>query len=61
MNEKLNQEILAEANTKLTRYRIEDAQNWREEIDRIPFIQFPADWKVQVIPPFRDAVVRYKG
>ena len=26
----------------------------------IPFIQFPADWKVQVIPPFGDAVVRFR-
>jgi hypothetical protein len=42
----------------MTRHRIEDAQKWREEINNVPFIQFPSDWKVQVIPPFADAIVR---
>ena len=42
------------------RYEIEDKQSWREEIEVIPFIQFPADWKIQVIPPFGDAVVRFR-
>jgi hypothetical protein len=44
----------------LNRWKIEDAQKWREEIDNIPFIRFPADWKVQIIPPFGDAVVRFR-
>lgn len=42
------------------RYKIEDEQKWREEIKVIPFIQFPADWLIQVIPPFSDAVVRFR-
>jgi hypothetical protein len=42
------------------RYEVENEQKWREEIDRIPFIQFPGDWKIQVIPPFSDAVVRFR-
>ena len=42
------------------RYEIEDKQSWREEMEVIPFIQFPADWKIQVIPPFGDAVVRFR-
>jgi hypothetical protein len=45
---------------RMDRYRIEEAQKWREEIKHIPFIQFPSDWKVQVIPPFSDAVVRFR-
>jgi hypothetical protein len=42
------------------RYKIEKEQKWLEEIKVIPFIQFPADWKIQVIPPFGDAVVRFR-
>jgi len=44
----------------ISRYEVESKQKWREEIDRIPYIQFPADWKIQVIPPFANAVVRFK-
>jgi hypothetical protein len=44
----------------MQRYRLEQMQKWREEIETMPFITFPADWKVQIIPPFGDAVVRFK-
>jgi hypothetical protein len=30
---------------------------WKEEI---PYIQFPTDWKVQIVPAFGGAVVRFK-
>lgn len=42
------------------RYDVENEQKWREEIDSMPWITFPADWKVQIIPPFADAVVRFR-
>ena len=42
------------------RYKVENQQKWLEEIKNIPFIQFPSDWKVQIIPPFGDAVVRFR-
>ena len=42
------------------RWEIEDKQGWREDMHIIPFIQFPADWKVQVIPPFADACIRFR-
>ena len=42
------------------RYLIEDKQGWRKEISSIPFIQFPSNWKIQIIPPFGDAVVRFR-
>jgi len=42
------------------RYKIEDEQQWREEIEVIPFIQFPSDWKIQITPPFGDAVIRFR-
>lgn len=44
----------------IERYQIESKQKWREEIDAMPWIQFPADWKIQIIPPFGDAVVRFR-
>lgn len=44
----------------MERYQIENKQKWREEIVTMPWIQFPADWKIQIIPPFGDAVVRFR-
>ncbi len=42
------------------RFNVERNQKWGQEIEHIPFIQFPAEWKIQVIPPFGDAVVRFR-
>lgn len=42
------------------RINVENNQKWGKEIEHIPFIQFPLDWKIQVIPPFGDAVVRFR-
>ena len=44
----------------MQRYKLEQMQKWREEIDTMPWLAFPAGWKVQVIPPFADAVVRFR-
>ena len=44
----------------MERLNVECNQRWREEIEHIPFIQFPAGWKVQIIPPFGDAAVRFR-
>jgi len=41
------------------RYEVEQAQRWQDEVARLPWIQFPTDWKVKVIPPYGDAVVRF--
>ncbi len=45
---------------RMRRLMVEKDQNWREDIDTIPWLQFPSDWKVRVIPPFADAVVRFQ-
>jgi hypothetical protein len=42
-----------------SRIDIEYKQKWWEEQDNIPFLSFKPEWKVKVIPPFRDAVVRF--
>ena len=44
----------------MKRYEVENEQKWQEEIEHIPFIQFPSDWLVRIIPPFGDAVVRFQ-
>lgn len=51
---------VAEAQLRMTRYTIEHHEKWREWIGRIPWIQFPTDWLVQVIPPFGGAIARFR-
>jgi len=45
---------------KRLRYEVENRQAWGDEIKHIPPISFPADWKIQIIPAFGDAVVRFR-
>jgi hypothetical protein len=54
-----NGEAMNSAELRQMRFKVESEQKWLDEIDVIPFIQFPADWKIKVIPPFGDAVVRF--
>lgn len=44
----------------IQRITLEDEQKWMDEIDKIPYLQFPPDWQIQMIPPFGDAVVRFR-
>lgn len=45
---------------KLKRYHVEQEQDWKGEIVRIPWLHFRGDWQVRIIPPFGDAVVRFQ-
>ncbi len=45
---------------RVQRYDVEHNQKWGEEIEHIPYLQFQSEWKVKVIPPFGDAVVRFQ-
>ena len=47
-----------ELNTQ--RYQVERDQQWMEEIRDSPYISFPSDWKIQIVPPFHDAVIRFR-
>ena len=49
-----------EVTKKLERYNVENEQDWRGEIVRIPWLHFRGDWQVRIIPPFGDAVVRFQ-
>lgn len=42
------------------RLDVENNERWKEWIDHIPYIKFPADWKVQIVPPFRGALIRFR-
>jgi hypothetical protein len=44
----------------MDRLKIEDEQEWMNEMEHIPFLSFPPEWKVKIIPPFGDAVVRFQ-
>ena len=44
----------------MTRLEIETKQDWQGKVDTIPFIKFPSDWEIQIIPPFGDATVRFR-
>lgn len=37
----------------------EEQMEHRKWIKEIPYLQFPADWKVKITPPFAGAVVRF--
>ena len=45
---------------KLKRYHVEQEQDWKGEIVRIPWLHFRGDWQVRIIPPFADAVIRFQ-
>ena len=42
-----------------SRYDVERAEDWRGCCNKIPFIKFPANWKVKMIPPFAGAIARF--
>lgn len=40
-------------------YELEKTFEWKEWINKIPYIQFPPSWQVKAIPPFAAALIRY--
>lgn len=48
------------AEERLRRYKVEQEQDWKGEIARIPWLHFRGDWQVRIIPPFGDAVIRFQ-
>ena len=43
----------------IARLKIEHEDGWRTWVDKIPAIQFDADWQVKVIPPCGGVMVRF--
>lgn len=44
----------------MERTALEDKEEWRQWVDRIPFIELPAGWKVKPIPPYFHAIARMR-
>lgn len=44
----------------IDRFGNERNENWREWLDKIPYLKFDKDWSVQVIPPFAGALIRFR-
>lgn len=43
----------------LKQLEIEKLNEWQKWSKEIPFIQFPADWQIRIIPPLTGAIVRF--
>ena len=41
------------------RYLIENSENWRDAVSKMPKLKFPSDWDVTIIPPFGGAMARF--
>jgi hypothetical protein len=41
------------------RLEIEQDENWDKVAEGMPFINFPPNWKIQIMPPFRGAMARF--
>jgi hypothetical protein len=41
-------------------YDTENIMEYRKWMGLIPYINFPADWKIQMVPPFAAKVVRFR-
>lgn len=44
---------------QLKRCEIEDVEKWRKLVDKVPWLKFPEDCEVRIIPPFGGAIVRF--
>lgn len=43
----------------VSRCKVEQSEDWQVWIKKIPFIKFPADREVKIIPPFGGALIRF--
>lgn len=41
------------------RYGIENLDEWDKWKVEIPFLKFPSEWHVKIIPPFTGAIIRF--
>lgn len=50
-----------DADDILARCNYERSMQFREYIDKMPFLNFPPKWEVSIIPPFAGAMVRFRA
>jgi hypothetical protein len=41
------------------RYKLEEEEQWRDWINKIPTIKFPKEWNIKIIPAFGGAMARF--
>lgn len=46
--------------TRFERTEIEQEEEWHEWSHDLPFLSFPSEWQIQIIPPFGGAMIRFK-
>jgi hypothetical protein len=44
---------------RIKRYQVEEEYEFDRWVKEIPYLTFPADWGVKIIPPFNGAIVRF--
>lgn len=44
----------------IPRLQVEKTEKWNDWLGKIPYLRFPANWHVQVIPPFCGAMARFR-
>lgn len=47
-------------NRTLERAKLESEENWRDYVKSAPYINFPSEWDIQIIPPFAGAIMRFR-
>jgi hypothetical protein len=45
---------------RMDRIIVEKQEDWFKWISSIPYLSFPSDWQVAIIPPFCGAIVRFR-
>lgn len=45
---------------RVKRARVEEAEEWRKWMKEAPWLQFPPDLEVRIVPPFNGAMARFR-
>ncbi len=39
---------------------VEEIFEWDKWMEEVPYLKFPSDWEIKVVPPFAGAIVRFR-
>lgn len=54
-----DKEIKDYVNNTITVYKAESIQEYRKWSNELPFLEFPSDWLVKIVPPHGGAIIRF--
>lgn len=40
-------------------YKTEEEFEWKKWSQEIPYISFPSEWEIKIVPPFANAIIRF--